>query len=484
MRYNNILLIVPVSDTMATSIAGSPLLSTGYVSEALVKAGINHRILDMTLGYDARDLEETLKETRPDLVGITLWSYGYKKTYDFIRSIKRMLPSVAVVVGGPHVSTLRKEVLENCDAIDYGVVLEGEETIVELCRGVEHSDIKGLIHRTNRSVVYNGDREFIGDLDALGFPRYEKFELHSYPLKKMFVTTSRGCPYNCTYCPVADAIGRKFRMRSAGSVADEIEFWYKKGYRQIDIQDDNFTLIPERTREICDKLLERNLQGLVLTCNNGIRADKVSKDLLALMFSAGVKEVSFGVEVSSDRLLTVIRKGETMAQMERAISWACAIGFKVQLFFIVGVPTETYADFIRSTELALKYPVYDARFYNLIPFPKTELYDYVASHNQLIQPYTEYLNRADHYLDEPYFTSPEFSTKERRRALAYGRTVSRTVMRRSVTLIISKSYGRLIGELAGRIACSAWFIDISRNNQFFKKFVYSARTYIFHKRHA
>lgn len=482
MRYENVLLIVPPPGTLVNSIAGSPLLSTGYISEALHKADIKHKVFDMTLGHGFSELESLLLETRPDLIGITLWSYGYKNSYDFLRTIKKILPSAHIIAGGPHISTLRNEVLAECEALDYGSVLEGEETLVELCRGDAVSSIKGLIHRVAGTVQYNGDRDFITNLDALGFPRYTNFELSAYPLKKLFITTSRGCPYNCIYCPVSDAIGRRFRSRTAISVVTEIEFWYKKGYRQLDIQDDNFTLIPERTRHICEGLIEKNLNGLILTCNNGIRADKISKDLLALMFRAGFRELSFGVEVSSDRLLAVIRKGETMAQIEQAIAWACDIGFKIQLFFIIGAPTETYADFLKSTELALRYPVYDARFYNLIPFPKTELYTYVHGRDQLLQPYTEYLNRADHYLDEPYFETPEFTKEERCKALKYGRAVSRTVMRRYVTRALRNKYGGLVAEVAGRLICSGWFIYLSRNNSLVKRLVYLARTHILHSR--
>jgi anaerobic magnesium-protoporphyrin IX monomethyl ester cyclase len=481
MRFDSVLLIVPFSGTSVTSIAGSPLLSMGYISEALVKANIRHKIFDMTLGYGSGDLEQVLKASPPNLMGVTLWSYGYKKAYAFLEHLKHLCPSASIVVGGPHVSTLREAVLEECGAIDYGVVLEGEETLTELCRGTECSKIKGLVHRVANQVVYNGDRPFITNLDELGFPRYEHFELDSYPLKKLFITTSRGCPYRCIYCPVSSAIGKKFRMRSAESVIEEIGFWHQRGYRQLDIQDDNFTLIPERTAAICEGLLKKDLRGLILTCNNGVRADRVTKDLLALMFRSGFKEISFGVEVSNDALLKVIRKGETLAEIERAIGWACEIGFKIQLFFIVGAPTETYADFLKSTELALKYPVYDARFYNLIPFPHTELYDYLMQNHQLTRPYSEYLNSADHYGDEPYFSSPEFPLAERRKALEYGRKVSRTVMRRFVASALTRRYGRLMGNAAARLVCSPWFVNLSRNNSSVKKLVYSARTYLLHR---
>lgn len=114
--------------------------------------------------------------------------------------------------------------------IDYGIVLEGKQTIVELCCGqFSISDIKGLIFRENGKVPYTGDRKFIEDIDALPFPEYKKFDLTRYPSFTIPITSSRGCRYSYTYCPVRVIIGRQMRVRTAANVVDEMEYWHRQG---------------------------------------------------------------------------------------------------------------------------------------------------------------------------------------------------------------------------------------------------------------
>ena len=111
---------------------------------------------------------------------------------------------------------------------------EGEETIVELCSGKPLAEIKGLAYRTNEGkVLYNGDREFIKELDAVPFPKYEKFELKKYVFHDIDIDSSRGCPYRCIFCSVEAVTGRKMRVRSAENVVGEIEYWYGRGYRNL-----------------------------------------------------------------------------------------------------------------------------------------------------------------------------------------------------------------------------------------------------------
>ena len=417
MKINNVLLIKPY---YYSSHYDNRFLPTGlaYVSEALNKAAIRNKIFDMGLGYSLGDLKKEIEEFKPQLLGISVMSFGYKNTYRMIESVKESYPSISIVVGGPHLSTLRENVLEECQAINFGITLEGEETIVELCRGDKPlSEIKGLIFRNNSgNIIYNGDRDFITDLDQNGFPRYSKVELNKYP-RFINIVTSRGCPYQCMYCPVHRAIGERFRVRSPGSVANEFEYWYKRGYREFEIADDNFTLQRDRVSEICAELRKRGLSGLRISCGNGIRADRIDRDLLIQMKEVGFYYIAFGVEAGNNRILKGLKKGESIEAIERAIGDACALGYKVTLFFLLGSPGETKADVEDSVRLALRYPVYDARFYNLIPFPGTELYDWVVANGYFVseQEGYEYLNDASHWVNDPIFQTPELPTEERKR---------------------------------------------------------------------
>ena len=98
------------------------------------------------------------------------------------------------------------------------------------------------------------------------------------------------------------------------------------------------------------------------------------------MKRAGFKHLGIGVESADDEILKVIKKNETLEEIENGIRLACELDFDVSLLFIVGSPKETMADVKKSMELAKKYPVMKAFFFNLIPFPGTELYEYVLTH--------------------------------------------------------------------------------------------------------
>ena len=428
MRFKKVLLVRPGTQSGTELIARDPAISLGYLSEFLDMNKIECDIFDMSLGYGLEDLKEKIRNTKPDLIGFELISaLSYKHNLKIISTIKKLF-KVPIVVGGPYVSTLRGELLELCKEIDYAIILEGEHALVELMQGKELKDILGLVFRVNGKIVYTGDRPFVKDLDSLPFPRYRKFDLSKYPWKRMLILSSRGCPYNCTYCGVKLAIGRMFRFRSPENIIDEIEYWYKRGYNEFNMVDDNFTLLYDRVYKFCDLLEKKNFKNLRLGCPNGVRADKVDRKLLIKMKKVGFQYLSFGVEAGNNKVLKAIRKGEHIEEIEKAIKKSCELGFDVNLLFLVGSPSETWEDILDSARLALKYPIVNASFNNLIPFPHTELYDYVKKNNLFIRKPEAYLNDAHQFSDEPYFYTPELSTDERRRAIKYLKKVSRKIV--------------------------------------------------------
>jgi radical SAM superfamily enzyme YgiQ (UPF0313 family) len=390
----------------------------GFISEYLTRHGVENLVFDLSLGYSVRDLIERIASWQPDLLGYSMMTFMYHHNYQVIEAVKTTFPELPIVVGGPHVSTCRERVLEECKAINFGITLEGEKTLLELCQGKDPAKIKGLIYRKDNEIIYTGDREFIKDLDTLPFPTYQKFELQKYE-RAAVIVSSRGCPYSCIYCPVHLAIGRRWRARSPENVVSEFEYWYKQGIRDFSIADDNFTLLPERVFRICDLIEERNLTGLRIGLDNGIRADRVDRKLLTRMKEVGFYRLAFGVEAGNDRILKRLRKNLKIEVLEKVISDACDLGYQVILFFLLGSPGETWSDIEDSVRLMQRYPVYDAKFYNLIPFPNTDLYREIEKNNWFLREPAEYLNCASHFVNEPIFETPELPKEERQRAFIY-----------------------------------------------------------------
>lgn len=458
MRYNRVFLIQPSYAASHYNLAMRPLAGIGYIAETLKTHDITYDVLDMELGYNLEHLKEKIDEFKPDLIGISMMTFKYKDTYRLIHKIKIFFPNIHTVAGGPHISVMREVALQDCSDIDYGIVLEGEETFIELCKGEkELSKIDGLIHREESLVHYNGDRKFIENLDKVPFPTYETFELDKYNVKEICIVSSRGCPYNCIYCPGPLAIGKKFRVRSANNVVDEIEYWYKRGYRKFDFVDDNFTLYKNRVYQICDEIEQRGLKNLELHCGNGIRADKVDRNLLKKMHDVGFNYIAFGVEGGNNKILKNLKKGETIEVIEEGIKNACELGFDVSLFFLLGSPGETCEDIKDSVNLALRYPIIDVRFYNIIPYPRTEIWDWLQKNNYLVRQPEEFLSEGSGWVKEPIFSTPELPLDKRKKAMQYTRSIEKLVKKRKDKQKLKK-FG-----IIGRAIVDIYYVDTVQN---------------------
>ena len=440
MRFKRILLVSPKFYGGTNRLSHFPLAGLGYIAEALKKSEVNIDVFDMNLGYTFRDLECELSNFNPDLIGFTAMTLGYKKFYDDVNRIKCFHPELKIVLGGAHISAVKETVLQDCPGIDYGITLEGDISMAQLCQGEKLDLIQGLIYRDNGKIISNKFNNFIENLDELPFPKYEFFELDKYPLKQMPILTSRGCPYNCIYCSTEATIGKKFRTRSAQSIVDEIEYWYNRGYREIFIIDDNFTLIYKRTQEVCELLSGKNFKDLHLKLTSGIRADRVDKKMLKMLKDAGFDYLAFGVESASDKVLKNIRKGESIAVIEKRIKEACDIGLSVDLFFLIGSPGETMDDLKMSFSLALRYPVRRVRFYNLLPLPSTELLRWLNENSYLTQPLDYILNDASYYNNQPCFSTPEMSLAQRKKAFKLAQEVTFKVRRKFIENRIKGPY--------------------------------------------
>jgi anaerobic magnesium-protoporphyrin IX monomethyl ester cyclase len=466
MRFNRVLLVHPSQDVEWPGL--TPPIGLGYLAEALKDSGIEYDVLDMNLGYSSKHLRKKLDNFQPNLVGMSMITRDYRGFYSTLEEIKRYNNKIKIVAGGPHVTIFKEKVLQECQAVDYGITREGEIALVELCQGeIAEEDIKGLLYRKNSDIVYAGDREFISDLDMVSWPRYEKFELGKY-FHEISIHTSRGCPYQCIFC-ARHCLTPKYQARNAESVGDELEYWYRKGYRQFNIEDDNFNLIRKRVYAICDEIERRQLQGLALRCSNGIRADRIDRAMLARMREVGFKYIAFGVDAGNDRMLKVVKKGETMEDIENGIRNACELGYSIKLFFIIGNPTETTEDVEDMVRISRKYPVQEVHFNNVIPYPGTELYEWVEKNNYFLRQPDEFLNNASFWEKVPIFETPELPRAERIRLTKYLHDVRKEIHRDAIRRIFHRY--RLIGKLASLLLADSFLERYYYKSRFWRKIV-------------
>ena len=466
MRFRRVLLVSPPTSSYLG--AARPPQNLGYLAQALQENGIEYDILDMRLGYTMKHLQKKIALFKPELVGVTMVSLEYKRTYDLISSIKKLDSNIKTVVGGAHVTALQEKVLQDCSSIDYGVVYEGEETLVELCQDEKpETEIKGLIRRENDRVVYNGHRVFRNNLDEISFPTYQKFELKKY-IKEMPLNSSRGCPLRCIFCP-NKLITKKFRWRSAKNVVDEIEYWYNRGYRIFNFDDDNFSFFKNRVYKICDEIERRGLKKAEFRCSNGLRADTVDRDLLKRMKEVGFNYIAFGVDGGNNRMLKINKKGETIEEIENAVKNACDLGFNVKLFCVIGMPQETKQDIEDSLAFVQKYPIQRVYLNNPIPYPGTELYEIIERNNWFLIEPEEYLNYVSENVHIPVFETPELSREARIQILKRCRKIEKKVTREAVKRMYRKYF--FGGTLAGLIFATDFMQRMFFKNLMFRRIV-------------
>lgn len=408
-----------------------PPVSLGYLSENLHAHGIPHAVVDTGAGVTSSALIRRVGRLKPDLIGFSLNSICFPRSLELIRRIRERYPTVAIVVGGPHVSTYRAQMLVDNPEIDFAVAGEGEIPLASLCRGEPLADIPGLIFRSDDGAV-RANPTVLQPIDTLPFPRYSLFGLgRNYRSGSVGILTSRGCPFECGFCQQSSLLGKKWRGRSPEGVVEEILFWHEQGFA-LHVLDDNFTLDKGRVARIADLLADQRTRELDLSLVGGVRVRGTDRALLETLQRLGVKYLSFGIESGSNRILEMISKGLTVEEADSVVSLAVSMGFFVRLFFILGFPTETMEDMRKTFAFALRHRVREVRFFNLIPYDHTGIMGWLKAHDAAFRySYSEYMSDFKRFQKIPVFDAPDtLSVEERAEALRTARYVAREVRRR------------------------------------------------------
>ena len=384
----------------------SPPMGLAYIAGYLRANGVTVEVLDLAALRANDEIARTLiMRSNADLVAMAATTNTIMLAYDLAIITKEVLPQAKVAVGGPHPTMEPMRTLQECSAIDYCIVSEAEETMLELMQGKQVESILGLSYRDNDSIRVTPPRPLIQDLDKLPFPARDLLPLDKYwtPGVRRYpfaiLITSRGCPYSCTFCSNFRTQGKQFRARTPENVLAEIDHLVKDyGVKEINIIDDNFTFMPQRVKEICDGLIKRNYD-LDLKTGNGIRADRVNLPMLKHMRKAGFYLVAFGIESGNPEILKKMRKGETKEQIAQAVKWSKQAGLLTEGFFMFGNEGEGKREMLQTIEFAKELDLNIAQFQVYTPVPGSPLYEKIARDGKVFSQKWEDFNA----FNEPLF---------------------------------------------------------------------------------
>jgi radical SAM superfamily enzyme YgiQ (UPF0313 family) len=396
---------------------GHPNIGIAYLGAFLKKHNYEVKVYDDGLSNDF-SLEDSIRDFKPDLIGVTSFSYCYDYAVDTIKKVKSSF-DIPLVLGGPHVSVVKQSVFADSN-LDYAIKKEGEYSLLELLKAIQKnkgdlSGVPNLIWKNNGDIIENQDLAFIDNLDELPFPDYSLFDVKKYAstkLRSTAIITSRGCPYLCTYCATLLSMGRGFRKRSADNVFAELKQRYEEGYRDFDINDDCFSLDIQRANKIFDLIMDSGLD-MKFKCYNGFRVDRITPGLLKKMKTAGFYFLAFGCESGNQEVLNNIKKSISLDGVRTAVKLAKEAGIDCCVNFIIGHPTETYSQALDTLKFAKSLNCNYVNFSNLIPYPGTEAYDWAIKNATFVVDKDSYLKNFSTYDDIPIFETKEFTRKQR-----------------------------------------------------------------------
>lgn len=366
-------------------------VAIGCLSAYLEKHDIRCRVIDEEIiDITPSVLREAVSSLeKPYIFGISCLTAHVGRGYQLARMIKTEFPDSTVIFGGLHPTTIPEEAL-NTGAVDYVVRGEGEELLLQLhraLRGVgDPTKILGISYKRGGVIFSNPEAPLIPDINDIPLFPYHLFEHPKYDMG--FLTTSRGCPYRCSYCSQRLLTGTTYRAKSAEKIIEELDILvYRYHQKAVVFYDDNFCLKPRRVHELCDYIINNNLSDKV-QLSVQTRADNLlyqgGEDLVRHMSEAGFTHVGFGMETGVQRLADLIRKDETVECHLEATRLCQKYGMDVSHFMIFGLPTETESDREESYRVVEGAKVVATKYNNLIPYPGTPLWNELKDSGRVV----------------------------------------------------------------------------------------------------
>lgn len=355
---------------------------------------------------------EDIVAYKPDVLCVSFYTGAALGAYELMRRVKVSLPDTWLIAGGPHATGVPEDVLEN-SPVDVVVRGEGEVTLAILLQMLQDGcRLTPTDLRFVQGVAYRGDdgvtartipRPNVRDIDSLAFPAWDLIPLsdyHGYHLVRQLpeypILFSRGCPFDCVFCPNEHwNIGRpRLRHRTPQNIVDEMkELISRYGIREFHNLSDELNNDLKAAEATCEEIA-RQCPGV--TWKTLLRSDRLPEHLVEVMARSGCWLASLGIETGNDETLTGVRKHFTLEQVENTCRLLKKYGIKVQgLFMLFNVWTtkdgQLCFEDVEASRRTVQYAerlakeglIHFAGWSVATPYPGSELYSIALQHNMI-----------------------------------------------------------------------------------------------------
>ncbi|MGD9644808.1 MAG: radical SAM protein [Pirellulales bacterium] len=414
-----------VGSTSSWTVAFTPPLGLAYLAAMLEENGTQVQVIDAIAegvdqyieqnGYLIRGLtiEETVEriEATSELIGVScMFTQDWPWMRVLIRAIRERFPQAVIVAGGEHLTALPEFCLRDCPELDYCVLGEGEETLVELVNNLDSPaklrEVTGLAFLEGRRYVQTCSRKRIRAVDDLPYPAWHFFNMEVYLAarnahgvyrgRSMGILATRGCPYKCTFCSNPVMYGNLWMARSPDDVLDEIELYMAKYNAQnIDFYDLTFILKKSWILEFCSEIERRGLK-FTWQLPTGTRSEVIDDDVSRALYRTGCRNITYAPESGSPATLKRIKKQVDLGKLTQSIRSALAAHLNVKVNMVIGFPDDTRSDMAKSVLFGWKLALlgtHDLAFFIFSPYPGSSLFDQLRAEGRIGE------------LDDKYFRS-------------------------------------------------------------------------------
>ncbi|MBA7612772.1 2-hydroxyethylphosphonate methyltransferase [subsurface metagenome] len=322
-------------------------------------------------GMPWEKIKEEIGQRKPDIVGITCpFTAQVDNAIKVSEIVKDIDTEIPTIVGGPHVSVRAIEFLNEAQHIGIAVIGEGEYTMLDIMKYYEGkkniSEIPGIAYRKGDDIILNPRRPFTKNLDEFPLPAYHLVDMGNYLnprriryratkyLREISMVTSRGCPFNCIFCSIHLHMGKAWRAHSKECVISHLKHVVDNyDVNHIHFEDDNLTLDMKRFEDILDSLIDNRIK-FTWDTPNGIRADRLTIDMLKKMKKTGCTNLTIGVESGDQYILdNVINKHLHLEDVIKTAKMCRQLGIRLGAFYVIGFPGEKKENMERTIKFAL-----------------------------------------------------------------------------------------------------------------------------------
>jgi len=364
----------------------SPSLGLLHLAAQLQKDNFKVNIIESDLEkLSPQAVAEKVIKTNPRFIGITLFTVGVDNGVKIAQLVKKELPQIKVLVGGPHISSMGYETMKRFPSFDLAVLNEGELVVSKILNNYlqneTQTNINGVIFRENNELITTSPSKEQIELDELPIPAWDllkdfpnKYPLAVFDYPKGPVATfsaSRGCPFKCEFCDTS-TFGAKIRYYSPSKVFQIMQNLQKDyGIQHLQFVDDLFVANKKRIQELCDLIIQNNFK---MTWSCTARVDTINLEILKKMKQAGCWEISYGLESGSNQMLQHMKKATTVEQAKQAIVWTHQVGIRSKGLFMLGYPHEDTQTIQQTKEFINELPLTTMNLSKFTPYPGSPIY--------------------------------------------------------------------------------------------------------------